>query len=444
MKSNLFKMRLCTVVVSPAALFLLACASIGGGGKEDEKGGPKTTYTIDCKGDQAIRSESFEGSVQREGPVGLSAGVSCSQAEDLSQAQMKKLAREGVWTLYYKGTKKILGQGPYRADKREGEWKFQNKDGGHTRTALYANDEKNGIETNFFVGHGTWESRGPYVNDKKDGAWEIKIDPNGSCISKGGYSADKKNGSWKECAAVKGGKGYLAFEGTYADDLREGPATLYHASGKPLARGTLRVDQACLAEPPNGDKTLCSKRSGAWEVFHPNGRLAWEGSYDGEGKKTGTWTEYYQTGKTLAKGQRSGGDKIGTWLYYAPTGALYGEFKFGSSEFLVEHATLYENGRKTGTGSLKNALLKYETATDSLSLTNPKKSGRWVEFHSNGSKSGEGEYALGFRRGPWTHYDAGGAKIAEGEYSHDKKHGPWRELAGGTWRTIEYRLGKPK
>lgn len=421
-----------------------SCSSLSksDGSSSGEK--KKTEYKLSCSGDSAVRREIFDGSTLREGPVKLPAGTSCGKAAGRSDSQIKALAREGKWRLYFRGTRKLLGEGMYRNDKREGVWEFRSKDGGRSRTSTYANDEKNGPETNYFPGHGTWQSKGSYTNDKKEGPWQIKINASGSCISEGAYSADKKSGTWKECAVSKTGKGYLAYQGGYNQDVRDGAATLFHTNGNPLARGRLRADMTCAAEPPNGDLRRCSKRTGAWEIFHPNGKLAWQGGYDGQGKKSGTWTEFYQTGSKLAVGSRSAGRKSGTWKYYRKDGGLHGEYRFGRSEFLVSYAVLYENGRKIGAGPLKNALLKYDTAKDEIRLSNARKSGRWTEYHSSGAKAGEGEYSFGFKRGAWTHYDTSGRKIAEGNYSHNKKHGVWKELQGGAWKTIEYRLGKPK
>lgn len=432
---------------SALLLFVLLLAGVycGAGSKKEEDGGSKKTeYKIDCKGDQAVREEIFDGFTLREGPVEIPAGSSCKKIASRTGSAAKKLKRTGVWVNYFRGSRQVVGRGPYRDDVRSGEWEFFNKDGQRTRVSVYADDQKNGPETNYFPGQGEWKSKGPYAADKKDGPWQIKLTASASCVSAGSYSADVKQGEWKDCALSKAGKAFLQFQGAYVDGMRDGDATIFHQNGKPLAQGRLRADRACAAEPPGGDLDLCSKRSGAWEIFHPNGKLAWKGSYDGEGKKTGTWTEYYQTGKLLARGERSSGKRTGTWQYYAKDGSLFGEFRFRKSEFLLEYATLYEKGRKTGSGPLKNALLKYDTAKDEIVLSNAKKAGRWVEYHPNGQKAAEGEYSFGSRKGPWTLYDASGRKIAEGPYSFNKKHGVWKELQGGTWKTIEYRLGTPK
>src|SRR5690606_36168466 len=69
----------------------------------------------------------------------------------------------------------------------------------------------------------------------------------------------------------------------------------------------------------------------------------------------------------------------------------------------------YENGQKKAEGAFKD----------------DKKEGPWTYWHVNGQKESEGAYKNGKREGPWTAWYENGQKMAEGAYKDGKREGRW-------------------
>jgi hypothetical protein len=74
----------------------------------------------------------------------------------------------------------------------------------------------------------------------------------------------------------------------------------------------------------------------------------------------------------------------------------------------------------------------------------PQHHGPYVDFHSNGQKQSEGQYADGFRTGRWVFWDANGVKTGETEFAGGNYHGKRVEyFSNGKPRLVEvYANGK--
>lgn len=379
---------------------------------------PGKIVDIFCQNSQTIRVhyKKDTGDILQKGPVALPSGVTCSDAESFDEKRMLQLQEEGTWVQFYSGGGK-LGEGEYRAGKREGMWTFYSKEGQMIREVMYQDGLQNGQDTLFFPGTREWKARGQNRNGKKTGTWEERLSQDTDCISSGTYVEDDKQGQWTECMKSREGEVFKGFEGDYRKGLKDGPATFYHPTGEPMATGEYRADMACLQSPPDGDKTKCEKRIGTWKIYHDNGKLFTEGSYNPTtGKRNGTWTEYYETGQKMAMGPRDHARR-GMWTFWDKSGNIIYQFRFEGNDFSPKYAVLYENGRKSAEGPLSMGLVKYEQKEDRL--------------HTSAI----------FKNGPWKLYGPGGQLIGEGTFVQNKKHGSWREMVNGRMQTVQYQLG---
>ena len=67
---------------------------------------------------------------------------------------------------------------------------------------------------------------------------------------------------------------------TGAKEAFTGDGLVYHSNKQKAQEGKIE----------NG------KPTGPWKLWHPNGQLNWEGSYNKDGKKDGVWTRYDEDG----------------------------------------------------------------------------------------------------------------------------------------------------
>lgn len=403
-------------ILLSAGFLLISLAACKTGSVEDKQ--PGKIVDIFCQNSQAVRVhyKKDTGEIVQKGPVALPSGASCSDAEGFDEKQMLQLQEEGTWVQFYSSGGK-LGEGDYRAGKREGMWTFFNQEGKMIREVTYRDGLQNGQDTFYFAGTRDWRSRGQNQNGKKTGTWEERLSADSDCISTGQYSEDEKTGEWKECMKSKDGEIYLGFEGSYRKGLKDGPATFYHSTGEPMASGEYRADLSCLQNPPEGDKSKCEKRIGTWKIYHDNGKLFAEGSYNPTtGRRSGTWTEYYETGQKMAMGPREH-TRQGMWTFWNKSGQIEYQFRFAGNDFAPKYAVLYENGRKSAEGPLSMGLVKYDQEKDKI--------------HTSAI----------FKNGPWKLYGPGGQVVGEGTFVQNKKHGTWREMVDGRMQTVEYQLG---
>ena len=408
------------------AAVLAACASgqsEGGGDETEQKTGVR--WELECSGGAVLKTIYNEtNSVKESGPVQLPAGKDCSAAAKLPESTFRKFAKEGEWTLFWKGTTTPLRRGRYVNDEREGEWLAFNKKGQRTAVVTYSGGKKNGPETEFFDGTEEWKERGQNVSDERDGPWEIRHSQKSDCISQGSYSIGKKTGPWQECEKDnKSGEWYVRFKGTYREGLKDGPGVVYDPDGNKIAEGSFYADTSddCKQNPPKGQYDNCGKRTGEWKIYFPDGKLAMTGSYSPDsGNRVGTWTEYYRSGEKMAKGPRDH-TRQGDWTFWDKSGKIIFEGTFAGNDFNPRQAVLYENGRKVAAGEISVGLVKYSVDEDKFIIGTMVKAGVWKLFDERGRMTGEGEMVAG------------------------KKNGEWKELkSNGKYETVCYMLGRER
>lgn len=359
--------------------------------------------------------------VLERGPVSLEAGADCGQIQKSADDRgIRKLTRNGEWVRYYKGKEAPLNRGQYVAGEKEGEWEIYAENGDLVRTIMYQGGDKEGEEILYFKGSDEWQAKGPNHNGMKEGVWQEKPVAGSSCISTGSYSQDEKTGEWVICqAGEKGEDPYVGFRGKFSHGFRTGGVKFFHPDGQVMAEGKYTTNPLCLKDNGPDEPEKCEFRTGPWQINYDDGSIAMKGSYNGnDGKKTGTWVEYYRSGQLMARGERKHA-RNGMWNFYSKSGELIYQFKFSGNDFSPVYGILYENGKKTGEGDLASTLVKYDIKSDTLSTSTIRMQGKWI-LYENGQKIGEGEMMMG------------------------KKQGKWKELEGGKWVDREYMLGRLK
>src|SRR5690606_19527152 len=117
----------------------------------------------------------------------------------------------------------------------------------------------------------------------------------------------------------------------------------------------------------------------------------------------GTWTIYFEDGKTpKIRETYSGGKLTGERYEYFPSGniAVVATYKFGL--LAGSYRTYYENG----------------TQATSVEYRNNRKTGPFVSYHPNGKVKEEGQYIADKRHNEWKEYDESGQLIKTRSEEH--------------------------
>ena len=144
---------------------------------------------------------------------------------------------------------------------------------------------------------------------------------------------------------------------------REGTIILGHFYGKwryffPGGKPGVEPDENKLMLEGEFD---CDRPVGEWRGYYSGRVPKFEGQYDVNGKETGIWTTYYDTGKMSSRGEFKDGKRVGDWEWGHENGAIREKGRF-------------EDGDEVGT---------------------------WQSWYPNGSEAGKGDYANGMRTGDW-------------------------------------------
>jgi uncharacterized protein len=211
--------------------------------------------------------------------------------------------------------------------------------------------------------------------------------------------------------------GCLKYEGPYADGVEVG--THYHYRQK------YQCDSV-LYRPENDTSSAWRKKWACRNIPVPDSAITYNegviierGPVDSLRQKTGTWTEYHNTGEFRAKGLYVNGNRVKEWIFYYPNGK-------------IEQRGVYDmKGRPKGV---------------------------WKWFYENEALMREENYVNGKREGPMTDYSEDGKILTKGEYFENMREGIWvyetpeyKEIGKFTqdkqdsmWRSFYMPKGKPR
>ena len=161
--------------------------------------------------------------------------------------------------------------------------------------------------------------------------------------------------------------------------------------------------------------------------YYDNGNLKQEGFYDENGKGTGEWKFYHESGKIDAK-------------VIFLNGFFNGLHEKYDKEGVLEYTQDYVKGERVGP---KKGYYEDKTLMYVGHITNKKANGEWKYYHSNGKLLKIGNYLNEKKTGKWKFYGFSGQIEDEGNYVDDKKTGEWKFYVGGVHRdTRNYLKGK--
>lgn len=328
---------------------------------------------------------------------------------------------DGSWSFYSEEGKKIV-EINYKAGKKNGPRKsYENEK--LNRLDNYVDDKIEGFSEQYFP-EGQIKRELPYVNDKKEGQG-FEFNQEGKIVTLLNYKADvltkkrsinqvdelgQKQSTWMTFYKNRA----LKVEGPYINDLKNGYWKFYTSKGNLIKvekwiLGVLQEDAQEVAKieiiqklnPKTGALVFKgSYRNGIEEGVHreydengnvisskifENGIVLFEGVVDDQGRKQGTWKEFYPTGELKSKGDYKDNLKVRKWEYYFTNGK-------------IEQTGSYIRGRAEGD---------------------------WIWYYENRQVLRQEEYVSGLKDGPFVEYNDTGAVITQGEYIEDLKDGEW-------------------
>lgn len=196
-------------------------------------------------------------------------------------------------------------------------------------------------------------------------------------------------------------EGRLIFSGGYRENIPVGihrfydtmgnveNAFLYNESGQKISEGVID-DQG--------------RRKGSWKDFYPSGELRASGSYLNN-LRSGQWTFYFLKGGVEQKGRFTRGRYDGSWIWYYPNGNVWREES-------------YFNGKEDGMFTEYDITGKILAKGDYI---NGEREGEWT--YITGDHREKGNYVIGLREGEWRYYYGDGTLKYEGFYSQGNPDG---------------------
>ena len=197
--------------------------------------------------------------------------------------------------------------------------------------------------------------------------------------------------------------GRLIFSGGYKDNIPVGIHRFYDTTGAVENAYLYNELGQKISEGIIDDQ---GRRLGSWTDFFPTGEVRATGTYQNN-QRSGAWTFYYLKGGVEQRGRFQRGRYQGTWTWYYPNGNVWREER-------------YFNGREDG------EFVEYDLTCNILTkgeYMNGEKEGAWI--YQVGDHEERGNYVIGLREGDWTYFYNNGKVKYEGYYSQgnpDKRH----------------------
>ena len=199
--------------------------------------------------------------------------------------------------------------------------------------------------------------------------------------------------------------------------------------------------------------------------------------YDADGRKTGIWESYYESGKIKSRGTFLMGHPVGELLKYYPGGILQTSMYFDESGRTSYVKMFYETGKIAAEGKYINQQkdstwnyystwdhrkavsetflagkkhgqsLKYyqgEKPSEYLEWQNDQRNGKWEQYYENGQVRLTGTYIADLLNGDFISYNADGSLSITGSYMGGSMDGIWTYYndQGELELTVEYNKGR--
>lgn len=166
-------------------------------------------------------------------------------------------------------------------------------------------------------------------------------------------------------------------------------------------------------------------------LYNELGQKTGEGVIDEQGRKIGSWAEYYPEGELRLKGSYLDNRKSGSWTYYFINGGIEQKGRFERGRFQGLWIWYYSNGNTWREESYFNGredgfFIEYDRRGMILAkgdYISGEKEGEWI--YQVGDHEERGSYVIGLREGTWKYFYKEGQLKYEGYYSQgnpDKRH----------------------
>jgi len=166
-------------------------------------------------------------------------------------------------------------------------------------------------------------------------------------------------------------------------------------------------------------------------LYNEVGQKISEGIIDDQGRRRGTWTEFYQKGEIRAKGYYTNNQRSGVWTFFFLSGGMEQKGRFERGRYQGLWSWYYKNGNTWREESYFNGredgeFVEYDRSGNILTkgdYISGEKDGEWI--YQVGDHQEKGSYVIGLREGDWIYYYNDGKLKYEGRYSQgnpDKRH----------------------
>ncbi len=414
-----------------------------------------------------------------------------------SEGNRRNFELDSLWKFYNKEGIKTM-ETKYNVGKREGKKSLYNNNGTLVYKFNYESDERVGEQIEYFE---TGELKKVYwFKDRTKEGFELiydtmKTDVIDSVITyedgiklkdrdiNNSSPEGKKYGKW----ILFHSTGNKSKEGVYSDGKKDGYFKYYDRHGHLLK--VERFENGEIYVNEEGESTLdirktyytnaAVKTEGGYKYNEPEG-IHLEFSEDGvlvgakiyefgvllgkgivneEGKKQGTWEEYYESGKLRAKGKYLNDNKYKKWKFYYESSKLEQvgyfdkkgrydrEWKWYFENYKLLREETYSKGRENGLmieynrageeitrGNYENGLKQgswdYHVGdhTETGKYLDGKKDGKWHYYFENGRVYFVGTFADGDEQGKHKYYYNNGNIKEEQEFLFGSKQGLWRKF----------------
>jgi len=357
--------------------------------------------------------------------------------------------REGLWTFYHRNGQ-ISAEENYKDGKMHGEAKYYFKNGKISSEMTYAEGDLDGYYKSYYR-KGNLSYEGWYKNDKRQGDWysyqyNDKLDYHQ-------YYTDGEIDGYQVYYHIDGTINYeyhkkygIPYRYIYYDTLGNVIHTIT------LDKGTGKFSSVHPDGSKKGDcEFKCTEMQGPINWYHPNGKVEETGQYVND-ERHGKFVGYYYNGKTSLEINYKNGKSNGEWKWYHKNGKLSSKANFKEGDRNGISKWYYENGKLETTSGYKEderhgdridydisgkvrlkRVYQYGTL---IAYSYLGKNGKYVEnipvenetvkieaYYSNGKKSVEMTYVLGYLSGKCTIYYSNGQIYNEVEYVNGEREG---------------------
>ncbi|RLD79608.1 MAG: hypothetical protein DRJ10_08605 [Bacteroidetes bacterium] len=346
-------------------------------------------------------------------------------------AQANKVNPNGYNKFYY-GNGQISSEGLMRNGKPDGFWKT------------------------YFV-NGKIKSKGLRKNFELDSIW-VFYDDKGNFTKKINYKYGKKSGYYISYKLVRDSveKNIIKSKELYVNDLRQGFSEYYYDNGKLHEKITF-VDNQKQGDgiEYDSDGTIITLYKFRHDILVAKERI---NRYDKQGKKHGTWKEFYSSGKLKKESYYKKGFLHGYVKSYNEKGKVLLSERFVNGELYIEKLTAknkvdfrkeyHKNGKLKKSGAFrknkpvgvhrdysdKGKVISAKTYStrgwvmaDGIVDKKGKRQGIWKYYFKSGKLKVLGKYKNGRRVGNWKFYYENGNKEQIGSYNKKgRPEGEWK------------------